>query len=149
MGILTWEGQTLTANKDSVHGTIKPLAKAFDKYAPPIKKDSCICLDNYYNYSNGKAFRIIGSIVNEQQKPIEGAVILAWNENWSHSYHTITKADGSFELLGTYPFYHWMTSATKHSTIRGDISPDTSKVVNNIPTIDLGELKIEYLHFLK
>ncbi|MBE7441575.1 MAG: cellulase family glycosylhydrolase [Flavobacteriales bacterium] len=149
MGILTWEGQTLTANKESVYGTIKPLAKAFVNYTVPTKKDSCICLDNYYNYTNGKEFRIVGTILNEQQKPIEGAVILAWNENWTHSYHTITKADGSFELLGTYPFYHWITSAVKHSTIRGDINPDTARVATHIPTINLGKLKVEYLPFIK
>jgi protocatechuate 3,4-dioxygenase beta subunit len=131
MGILTWEGLTLTANNDSVHGTIKPLAKAFVNYTVPTKKDSCLCLDNYYNYSNGKAFKIIGTVIDENKKPLEGAVILAWNENWSHSYHTITKADGSFELLGTYPFYHWMASATKHNTI------------------DMGKLNIHYLQFIK
>lgn len=149
MGILTWEGQTLTANGDSVHGTIKPVAKAFVNYSTPTKKDSCVCLDNYYNYSNGNAFRIVGAVFDEHQKPIEGAVILAWNENWTHSYHTITKADGSFELLGTYPFYHWMASATKYTAIRGDINPDALKLINNIPTIELGNLKVEYLSFLK
>lgn len=149
MGVLNWTGKTATSKGDSIFGTVKPVAKAFALFNAKAEKDSCLCLDNYYNYSNGNAFRLTGSISDNNNKPIEGAVILAWNENWTHSYHTITKADGSFELLGTYPFYHWIASATKYTAIRGEINPDTSKLINNTSTIELGNLKVEYLSFLK
>lgn len=149
MGILNWHDKTINSKGDSIFGTVKPVAKEFLLFNSKSKKDSCLCLDNYYNYSNGKEFRLTGHIFNEKNKPIEGAVILAWNENWTHSYHTITKADGSFELLGTYPFYHWMASATKYTTIRNDVNPDSAVVINNISTIDIGLLKIEYLNFVK
>ncbi|OFY93642.1 MAG: hypothetical protein A3K10_12530 [Bacteroidetes bacterium RIFCSPLOWO2_12_FULL_31_6] len=149
LGVLNWNGETINPKGDSVFGTVKPVAKEFGTFNPNAKKDSCLCLDNYYNYSQSKDFKLTGFILDKNNAPIEGAVILGWNENWSHSYHTITKKDGSFELLGSYPFYHWMASATKYTTIRSDINPDTAKVVNTISTIDLGNLKIEYLSFLK
>jgi hypothetical protein len=128
---------------------VKTVANAFKNYnSNNFKKDSCLCLNNYYNYTNNNSFRLIGVLLDSNQTPIEGGVILAWNEFWSHSYHTITKKDGSFELLSDYPFYHWMASATEYSTVRGEIDPNTAAPINGIPTINLKDLKIGYLPFL-
>jgi len=147
MGVVNRNGETKTTNENLiVYGTVKPMAEEIKKFDPLAKKDSCLCLDNYYNYSNGKACRIKGFLFDENNEPIEGGVILAWNQWWSHSYHTITKADGSFEVLGTFPFYHWMASATKYSVVRGETLPDTAKIINdNIPTLNIGNLKIKKL----
>lgn len=130
---------------------IKPITEAFIKFSTSTaNKDSCLCLDNYYNYSQSQTFKIIGKLVDNNNKAIEGGVILGWNQWWTHSYHTITKADGSFELLGSYPFYHWMASATEHSRIRGELNPDSAKIdKENMPTIDLRVLKLEKLSFLE
>jgi hypothetical protein len=130
-------------------GEIKPVAEAFQKFDPTAKKDSCICLKNYYNYSMHKNFRLVGHLMDADNKPIEGGVILAWNQWWSHSYHTITKADGSFELLSDFPLYHWMASATLYTMVRGDILPDTAnRKIGGIPTLDIGELKVDRLKFI-
>ncbi len=150
LGVLNLKGETNTIKKNIViKGSIKPVAEEFKKFNPTAQKDSCICLSNYYNYSNHKKCRITGVVSDENNKPIQGAVILAWNEYWSHSYHTVTKPDGSFELLGNFPFYHWMASATKYSMVRGDVEPDTAKKqIDAIPTMNIGKLKLKKLPFV-
>ena len=128
---------------------VKSVANAFKNYnSNALNKDSCFCLKNYYNYTNNDVFRLSGVLLDSNQNPIEGGVIIAWNEFWSHSYHTITKNDGSFELLGSYQFYHWMASASEYNMIRGDIEPNTAIVIKGVPTIVLGDLKIGSLSFL-
>jgi len=150
MGVVTRDGGKTVTNKNGlvVQGIRKPVIQEFLSFnSTSALKDSCECLPNYYNYSNGRASRIIGRIVDaETNEPIEGAVALAWDEHWVHSFHTITKKDGSFELLGEYPFYHWIATATMHSVVRDDMSQDVfKKTKDSIPTFDLGTLKINKL----
>lgn len=146
MGVVNRTGETKTA-KDNlrVQGTVKPVADAFRAFKPEGKKDSCICLHNYYNYSEGKAFRITGRLIDEEtEAPIKGGIALGWDEHWVHSYHTVSKDDGSFEVLGVNVLYHWIATATMYTVVRGDFSPDSAKVgKDNIPTLDLGTLKIK------
>lgn len=151
MGVVNWKGITKTLKENiPVQGTVKPMVEVFKKFDPNAKKDNCICLSNYYNYSQHKDCRIVGVLTDEENKPIQGGVILAWNEYWSSSYHTVTKADGSFELLGSFPFYHWMASASSYSMIRADVLPDTAKkLADGIPTMNIGNLKIAKLSFAK
>jgi hypothetical protein len=126
----------------------KPVAEEFRKFKPE-KTDSCLCLSNYYNYTKFTDSRITGKLKDNDGNPIIGGVILAWNQWWSKSYITITKQDGSFEILGNFPFYHWMASATEYSMVRGDVLPDTAKIVNDkTPTMNLGTLKLSKLPFL-
>ncbi len=149
MGVVNWKGETKTIkNNIPVIGTFKPVVEEFKKFDPASKKDSCICLSNYYNYSQFKDCRITGVLLDENNNPIQGGVILAWNEYWSHSFHTVTKPDGSFELLGNFPFYHWMASASSYTMIRADVLPDTAKKQKDaIPTMNIGKLKIHKLPF--
>ena len=147
MGIVNWVGETKTQKQNIVlKGTVKPVAEVFKNYNPAVKKDSCNCLTNYYNYTNNNKFRLVGYMYDMDEQPIEGGVVLAWNQWWSHSYHTITKKDGSFELYSSYPFYHWMASSTLHSMVRGDFIPDSAKFIGNIPTINIGKLKLKSLN---
>lgn len=150
LGVVNRKGETKTKKENVViKGTPKPVAKEFKNFDPASKKDSCLCLSNYYNYSQHKSCRIIGTLTDKNNNPIEGGVILGWNQNWTNSYHTITKADGSFELLGDFPFYHWMASATRYSMVRGELSPDSARVTNkSIPTLNIGKLKVQRLGFV-
>ena len=151
MGVLNHIGETHT-HKDNIaiQGTRKPVAEEFLKFDPTAKKDSCICLNNYYDYSQLHDSRITGRLVDENKKPIDGGVVLGWNENWLHSYHAITKADGSFSLTGNFSFYHWMASATRYTMVRGDVLPETAKITGDkIPTVNLGDIKINRLPFAK
>ncbi|HNI30789.1 MAG TPA: hypothetical protein PKI54_10600, partial [Bacteroidia bacterium] len=80
-------------------------------------------------------------------EPIEGGVVMAWSKDWANSYHTVTKQDGTFELLGSFPFYHWIASATLFTMVRGDVLPDSSDNKNSkILTLDLGSLNLKKLN---
>jgi len=151
LGVVTRKGITKTMKESLiVQGTPKPLTEEFKKFNPANKKDSCICLSNYYNYSQNKEFRIIGRLSDENNIPIEGGVIVAWNQWWSNSNYTSSKKDGRFELLGSFQFYHWMASATEYSMIRADIFPDSAKIyTDSIPTINVGNIKVNKIDIEK
>lgn len=150
MGLVTKSGIINSSTSDfPIVGTVKESVEVFKNFNPIKEKSNCKCLTNYYNYSNSDKFSLTGKLLDDNGTPIEGGVILAWNKYWTNSYHTITKKDGSFQLLGSFPFYHWMASATRYNMIRADINPLKSKVnVENIPSIKLGNLIIEPLSFL-
>lgn len=150
MGIVNMKGETRTKSPNiSITGTPKPIVKEFQQFNTAKPKGDCVFLPNYYNYSNHKDCRIKGMLTDTDGSRIVGGVILAWNQWWSHSYHTITKEDGTFEVLGDFQFYHWMVSATKHSMVRGDVLPDTAHKENGgIPTMNLGTIKLEKLPFI-
>ncbi len=144
-GVVSRKGETRTAKENLlVQGTPKPVADAFKKFDPSGKKDSCVRPANYYNYSQCKTMRMIGQLTDMNNIPIVGGVVLAWDQWWVYSCHTITKPDGSFELLGSRPFYHWIASATLYSTVYADISPDTAKkYADTIPTLNIGTIKLQ------
>jgi hypothetical protein len=142
MGLVNRQGFTLNSKADTVDGSVKPAGWTFKEPLPERSSLQCLQLPNYENYSDSHAFRLNGKVTDEQGRGINGAVVLAWNEFWSHSYHTVTKSDGSFELLGSYPFFHWIASATDYTMVRGDVFPERAVVQNGMPTVDLKELRI-------
>lgn len=144
MGVLSNQGVSVNSDGKEVKGSVKPVSEAFKGEVPKKNSGNCECLENYYNYSEGSVFSLIGTIVDGNGKPVNGAVILAWNEDWTSSYHTVTRKDGTFELKGTFPFYHWIASATYHSVVRGYCNPArNTKSSTGIPTIDLGTIELE------
>jgi hypothetical protein len=145
LGVVSAKGETKTAKKNIiVKGTPKPVVDEFKRFNPLTSKGTCLCPSNYYNYPQHTQFRISGILKDDKDRPILGGVVLAWNQWWTKSYHTVSKEDGSFELYGDFPFYHWMASASMYSMVRGDVLPDSAKEGSDkIPTINLGNLKIE------
>jgi hypothetical protein len=147
MGVVTRGGSTYSKDSLEMYITVKPVAEAFRNFKLP--DGDCLCLDNYYNYSQGDVFELKGRLVDKDGKPIDGGVILAWNEWWTRSYHTVTREDGSFLLKGTFPFYHWIASATRYSVVRGDIDPeDATMSEKGIPQYDLEEIDIKKLNWI-
>lgn len=129
-------------------GVEKPTAEVFQKFDPSKVSSSCADLPNYHNYSQHRSAKLTGRLLDEQGGPIKGGVILAWNQDYSHSYHTSTRADGSFELLGDLYFHHWIASAIGHSMVRGDCSPGSYRRGNDsIPDLYLGDLIVKRLRF--
>jgi len=145
LGLVNLKGETKTKNGLVVKGTPKETFYVFQSFTTknnPPQNEQCLCLENYYNYSKGKVCKIKGVLIDQNNNPIEGGVILGWNEHWTKSYHTISKKDGTFELLGDFEFYHWMASATEHSMVRGDFNPKEAPKEKDILTIDIGTLKL-------
>ena len=129
-----------------VQGTVKPVAQAFRSFNPDAEPGECLCLKNYFNYSDCHTARLTGRLVDDDGNPVRSGLIIAWNETWSRSYHTVTKDDGGFELDGGFYFHHWMASATDHSMVRGECAPSGYIAdTRNVPTYYLGELIIDRL----
>lgn len=146
LGVVNRAGSTQLPDGNIEYGEAKPLNDVIKGFNSKKEKTNCVKPDNYYNYSNSKTCRLIGKLVDSTGMPIEGGVVMAWNQYWSSSYHTVTKEDGSFELLGTFPFYHWMVSSTMHTMKRGECLPDTARInESKIPTMNLGVIELDTL----
>lgn len=124
----------------------KPTAEVFRDFDPARVTASCELLPNYHNYSEHRETRITGRLLDGTGAPIEGGVVLAWNEHYSHSYHTITHADGRFILYGDMYFYHWIASAIGHDVVRGDLHPASFLTrTDSIPSFNMGDIRISRL----
>jgi hypothetical protein len=142
MGIVNQNGETFEPKtKANIRGTPKVTADAFRKYNSFSARGECVCLDNYYNYSPNRSFRLTGFILDKNGNPIEGGVVLAWNEDWTHSYHTVSKSNGSFQLMSNYPFYHWRVSATYYDKIDGHLDPNNATPGSDgVPEFSIGKI---------
>jgi hypothetical protein len=147
MGVVARSGWMYSKDSIPMNITVKPVAEAFKEITP--EEGECLCLDNYYNYTQGDVFELKGRLLDDNGDPIDGGVILAWNQWWTNSYHTVTREDGTFLLKGTHPFYHWIASATRYSMVRGDIEPDKAeKSQNAAPVFNLGDIEVERLDWV-
>jgi hypothetical protein len=146
LGILNNTGTTVTSNKDLVvNGTPKPMAYLFKTFDTNKKTEECTCRDNYYNYDGLNQYAVKGKLVNEEnQEPIVGGGVVAWNQYYGASNITFSKDDGSFIVYGNYKLYHSIVSATMMNTLRQEYDWDKVPVniENGIPTYDLGIIKL-------
>lgn len=151
MGVVSQEGETsVPGHPIAVTGTVKPVAQVFQGFDASVGPGAPEVLPNYFNYSQHRMTRLTGRLVDERGRSVEGGVVLAWNENYSHSYHTSTRADGSFELLGDMYFYHWIASANGHAMVRGDCSPGSfRRGSDGIPALFMGDLVVKRLRFAR
>jgi hypothetical protein len=124
MGILNRQGETISQTGKEIKGTKKPVADVFTQKHNTVPNDSCNCLENYYNYNSLNKYCLFGKVLTNDNKPIEGAVIMAWDTTWTISYTTFSKADGSFELYSDIPMYHTIISATLFSALKSDVKPN-------------------------
>jgi hypothetical protein len=145
MGLISENG-FVPVGKDSIHGTLKPVAGYFQNFnIDKVTKTECHCLENYYNYSGHGEFLMNGKIVDGKNMPVEGAVILGWNQDWSKSFHTVSKADGSFSLGSNFPVYHYRVSATKHEVKSFFIDPKLMHTSRIEPRRNVGKIEIRSL----
>jgi hypothetical protein len=147
MGLMSLEGSTEVGNSFiSVTGTVKPTAEVFRQFEPATREGECLRLPNYWNYSGHATSALTGRLVSEMNEPIAGGVVIAWDEYFSRSFHTITREDGTFELRGNFHFHHWMATATLHNWVRDDCRP-SAYLTNGrgIPELHLGNLRLKKL----
>jgi hypothetical protein len=151
MGSMTMEGITpMPKGYLPVSGTEKPVARVFRSFDPTAPDRPCMELTNYYNYSEHATALLRGRLVDGSGAPIEGGVVLGWNEDFSHSYHTTSDADGAFQLRGDMYFHHWIASANGHAMVRGDCPPAEFRTgQEGLPVFNVGELALKDLYFLR
>ncbi len=127
----------------TIDGKEKAAAEVFRVFDPHRMGKDCEVLPNYYNYSMHDDVRISGRLVDGVGRPIDGGVVLAWNEDYSHSYHTISHQDGTFELYGDMYFFHWIASAVGHEVARGEVQASAFLTgTDGVPTFRLGDVRL-------
>ncbi|MBX2972527.1 MAG: cellulase family glycosylhydrolase, partial [Flavobacteriales bacterium] len=142
MGVVTQNGETnMPGQPIAVIGTVKPVAEVFQEFDAMAAPAAPEVLGNYLNYSEHRIARLSGRLVDEKGIPIEGGVVLAWDQWFSHSYHTTSRADGTFDLLGDMYFHHWIASAVDHAMVRDDCEPAAFRAgADGVPAWSLGDV---------
>lgn len=148
MGMITMDGYTpVPGHPIGVQGALKPVADVFRNF-DHTRSYTCDELPNYLNYSRHALCRLTGRLVDGTGQPIEGGVVLAWNRHFTHSYHTTSTSDGSFELLGDMYFHHWIASAIGHEMVRDDCEASGfRRDTAGVASFDLGDLRLARLPF--
>jgi hypothetical protein len=143
MGLLARKGRTITSKGHLVEGMPKPVADVFRRFDPHSSTCQCLDLPNYYNYSDHREGRIVGKLVDAFGDPVRQGVIIGWNKEWTVSYHTVTREDGTFELTGDFRFPHWMATGLRYSVKRGDPGAALfTPAADSVPTYDLGKVTL-------
>jgi len=147
MGLLSMEGELpVDGARVPVIGRIKAAADVFRGFDANAARPPCEELPNYLNYSGHSFSRITGRLVDEQDRPIEGGVVIAWNREYTHSYHTTSRSDGTFELKGDMHFHHWMASALDHTMVRESLAPSGfRKDAKGVFSFHLGDLRLRHM----
>ncbi len=71
---------------------------------------------NYYNFYNYSNYHVSGLIKDQNDQPIENAVIIGWDANWGNPVKAFSNASGQFNLYSNNPINITFLTATK-STI--------------------------------
>ena len=136
-----------TGLRDST-GKSKPAARVFT--------DGLFCFSCYYtdeelrpvNYYNMLAYsniRLTGRIVDKSTgKPVEGAVIRGWNDDWSVGMNTYTDSNGRFTLYSNDYNVHFEVSAPRMSHQKFDRRNIRYSNPKGIDTKNLPDRQREY-----
>lgn len=82
-----------------------------EDYLPPV---------NYYNMLAYENVAATGRIIDNEGKPIEGAVIRGWNKDWSVGMNTFSDSTGCFRLVSNDICTHFEVSAPRYSKVKFD-----------------------------
>ena len=101
-----------------VNGRRKPattLLKQFSTSCTGTREADSLPPVNYYNMLAYSNLAVCGTVVDEFGKPIDGAVVRGWNEDWSVGINTYTNREGRFRLVSNDCCTHFEISAPHHS----------------------------------
>lgn len=104
-------------------GVDKPAAAIVKELSPSDRATSSVRPVNFYNmlfYSN---IVVTGTVTDPNGRPIEGAVVRGWNDDWSVGMNTYTDPDGRFELWCNALCVHFEVSAAGWSKAKFDAQP--------------------------
>lgn len=152
-GLLNHEEVTVTNSGRKVIGTMKPAAYEFVKMHQ-MEPKSPMRPDNYFNMLGYENFVIRGRIMCDK-KPVEGAVIRGWNDNWHVGMNTYSDENGNFTLYSNDKNVHFEISAPGLSKVKFDNYELTYQSVDggecdfsNLQNVDLEYQKISYFPLL-
>ena len=153
-GLINHEGNTRTNdNKYSMVGTMKPAAYEIVNLKSYIPQKEWQAV-NYYNMLGYNNVLLKGKILEKgSNKPIEGAVVRGWNEDWSVGLNTYTNNEGVFTLYSNDVCTHFEISAPGMTKVKFDKKldytfVDTIHTLDNLPNKKLEYHNISYIPFL-
>ena len=155
-GLLNHQGETKTKDgKHTILGSLKPAVEEiglFSRYQPKAMERPV----NYYNMLGYNNFRIKGIILDKKtKKPVEGAVIRGWNQDWSVGLNTFTNEKGEFTLYCNDLCTRFQISAPGMAKIVFQKQVKCNQIVkgefnmDSLPDKDLEYQLIPYFPYLK
>ena len=144
-----------TGLRDST-GNAKPAAKVYTSslFCYDSKLDDDWVPVNYYNMLAYSNIRLTGRIVDKATgKPVEGAVVRGWNDDWSVGMNTYTDNNGCFTLYSNDYNVHFEISAPGMSREKFDrrnvkYSNPQGIDTKNLPDRDREYQQIDYRPYL-
>lgn len=109
---------------------------------------------NYYNMLAYSNIRLTGTVIDETTgKPVEGAVIRGWNDDWSVGMNTYTDSNGRFTLYSNDYNVHFEISApgmSREKFDRRNIKYSNPQGIDtkNLPDRDREYQQIDYRPYL-
>ena len=103
---------------------------------------------NYYNMLAYGNVAVTGMVTDRGGRPIEGAVIRGWNEDWSVGINTYSRPDGTFRLVSNDVCTHFEIAAPGYDEAKfdrrlsypSDMSlPDKEREYQQIPLLGWGD----------
>ncbi|MCR4816879.1 MAG: carboxypeptidase-like regulatory domain-containing protein [Bacteroidales bacterium] len=99
---------------------------------------------NYYNMLAYSNICLKGMVVDENNSPVEGAVIRGWNDDWSVGMNTYTDSNGRFTLYSNDYNVHFEVSAPRMSHQKFDRRNIRYSNPKGIDTKNLPDRQREY-----
>jgi len=144
-GILNHEGVTTTQDGEyTIIGTVKPAASLLQELAN-YKPQEKVRPINYFNMLGYNNFVVKGKILNNKNKPIEGAVIRGWNKYWNVGVNTYSDENGNFTLYSNCEMVHFSISAPKMVRVRFEKNLTYKQIVAGV--WDRAKLPEQYLEY--
>ena len=148
-GLLNHDSSTLI-NDYKIIGTLKPAAYEIQSLKN-YKRNKPQQAVNYYNMMGYSNICISGKIINKNNNhPVEGAVIRAWNDDWSVGLNTFTDKNGVFYLYSNDECTHFEISAPGMTKIKFNkkITYSSDIEYSHLPQRKLEYHKISFIPFL-
>lgn len=144
-GLLNHEGVTALPNGGKFAGSRKPASYLIDSlqknYTPqPLHRPT-----NYFNMLGYNNLAIKGRVIDQfSSKPIRGAVVRGWNDNWTVGINTFSDEEGYFTLYCNQPCTHFVISAPQMTTKTINTHIDYTTVNQNVNIDSLPDKDLEY-----
>lgn len=121
----------------------KPVAEVFKNKISEIQCRGCNQADEMHYYRKTDCtYSVSGTVEDEKGKPIEDAVIYAWNNKWQKHVFTFSDKWGSFQLCSPDKIAYLKVSAMRRDSVHKLINL-RDKNSRNIGRIELKPLKIK------
>lgn len=135
----------ITYLKDSskaIYGSVKPAGWKLKHLLDYQPSNDCICYNNYRNIVGYKNYRVDGYIIDSlSNKPIEGAIIRGYIDDWTIASNTFTDENGHFSLYSNDKMINLHITALGYEMIYMYNGVEYEEVN---PKAQLSDIQLEY-----